>query len=198
MFPVRASLSGRCTCLGPNCTKPGKHPHIKRYLERATCDVDQISSWWAEWPNANVGIATGSGILVVDVDDDRGEAWLKAYDLPPTLGATSGRGRHLYYKGAGRGALGVGPKVDILGDKRYVVAPPSQHESGMRYAWLTDPRTTPIAIAPDWIYEVVATAHTKTATSQRGVRSDGISTNRTTTRRFIYEGCRNQALRALM
>jgi hypothetical protein len=26
--------------------------------------------WWRRWPNANIGVATGAGLFVIDVDRD--------------------------------------------------------------------------------------------------------------------------------
>lgn len=36
----------------------GVEPQIERWPERATTDEATIHEWWAEWPNANVGVAT--------------------------------------------------------------------------------------------------------------------------------------------
>jgi hypothetical protein len=40
----------------------------------ASTDLVQIDRWWQQWPDANIGIATGvrSGILVFDVDPRNG------------------------------------------------------------------------------------------------------------------------------
>ena len=51
------------------------NPHTKSPLnahghKEATTDVAQIKEWWATFPNAMLGIATGqiSGLFVLDVD----------------------------------------------------------------------------------------------------------------------------------
>lgn len=33
---------------------------------------EQVSTWWTEWPNANIGMATGhlSGLMVIDCDSE--------------------------------------------------------------------------------------------------------------------------------
>ena len=157
IFPVRSPVRGACTCSDPACTKPGKHPHIKNYLSLATQDHEQIEAWWTKWPTANIGVVCGDGLMVIDIDGDDGERWLDRKEVPATLVATSGRGRHLYYEGRGDGALGLGPRVDVIGKNRYVVAPPSLHSTGHRYEWLTDPLTTPMAKLPAWVYEALAT-----------------------------------------
>ena len=38
----------------------GKHPRTEHGLLDATTDPDRIRSWWARWPDANVGIPTGA------------------------------------------------------------------------------------------------------------------------------------------
>ena len=56
----------------------------------ATLDVKRIEAWWTEYPQANVGIATGSrsGLLVVDIDPRKTTDWLasvNALNLPQTF-----------------------------------------------------------------------------------------------------------------
>jgi hypothetical protein len=43
---------------------------VKGGFKAATTDARQIEAWWRQWPDANIGIATGaiSGIAVVDID----------------------------------------------------------------------------------------------------------------------------------
>jgi hypothetical protein len=43
--------------------------------------------------------------------------------------------------------------LDIKGDRGYVVAPPSLHQSGGGFQWLTDWRTTVIAPLLFWLLE---------------------------------------------
>ena len=67
----------------------------------------KIREWWAESPDANMGIACGaSGLLVVDIDPRHGgDATFKRLKkehgpdaFPTTVTArTSAGGRHLYY-----------------------------------------------------------------------------------------------------
>jgi hypothetical protein len=110
----------------------------------ATTDPAKIVAWWEHEPNANVGIATGSGLIVLDVDGQDGEhalAELEAIDgkLPATLEARTGKGRHLYLAADGldirNSASKVGRHLDVRGEGGYVVAPPSLHENGSRYAF---------------------------------------------------------------
>ena len=66
--------NGSCSCGDEDCSSPGKRPYTHRGLHDASTDPDQIRRWWREWPDANVGIRTGteSGLIVLDVDPDHG------------------------------------------------------------------------------------------------------------------------------
>lgn len=115
----------------------------------ATTDEEQIRRWWTQWPQANIGIATGGRLVVIDEDndEDRGKfgseevrSWEKKNgELPDTVTAlTGGGGRHRYYITDGpeyRNAQSLLPAVDVRGDGGYVVAPPSVHENGHTYEW---------------------------------------------------------------
>jgi hypothetical protein len=127
----------------------------------ATTDPGVIKAWPE---NVNVGIATGNGIVVLDVDGEEGAVSLHALErdhgpLPRTLSAeTGGGGQHFYFLGHGLGnsAGRLGPGLDVRGEGGYVVAPPSIHpQAGRRYAW--DERTAPVPL-PDWIRERLTTA----------------------------------------
>ena len=47
----------------------GKKPIPKSHgVKDATTDAEQVSAWWDRLPSANIGIATGNGLLVIDLD----------------------------------------------------------------------------------------------------------------------------------
>jgi hypothetical protein len=46
----------------------GKVPRTGHGCKDATTDLAGIRGWWATWPDADVAIATGGGLAVVDVD----------------------------------------------------------------------------------------------------------------------------------
>ncbi len=91
---------GHCTCRPTTtrpkahieCPTPGKHPRIKtgRAFAAATTDEAQIRQWWAKWPAANIGIATGqaSRLAVVDIDGQKG------FDTLARVIAEHGAGEH--------------------------------------------------------------------------------------------------------
>ena len=100
--------TGACSCGHADCKSPGKHPRIPKGLKKATTSRAQVETWWARWPDANIGISTGpSGLDVFDLDGPEGQADLKKLveqhgALPRTLVARTGRqgGLHLYFQGA--------------------------------------------------------------------------------------------------
>lgn len=126
----------------------GKTPLVKGGFKAATVAPSQIISWWTQWPDANVGVATGavSGLIVLDVDSSDGFAELERIlsgakeRLPRTLTVRTSRGFHFYY---GLPAwpdpirCSSGGGLDVRGDGGYVLAPPSVHPDGSIYQWFT-------------------------------------------------------------
>jgi len=96
---------GECSCGKLGCPSAGKHPRLNDWLALATADEAQIRRWWADWPTANVGVATGAGsnLVVLDVDGEIGQAAIRALELehgelPITpLVLTGGKGGCHYY-----------------------------------------------------------------------------------------------------
>ena len=151
VFPLYEPLpDGKCSCLRSECNHVGKHPRTGHGFKDATTDLVTIHNWWTTWPKANLGVATGSasGIVVVDVDGDNG-GFVTWDELKSTLGdietltSRTGHGFHLFFvcpegidlKSASN-AIGNG--IDIKAEGGYVVAPPSLHETGVRYTWEAD------------------------------------------------------------
>lgn len=145
VFPVYEPFGNVCSCGNPDCGSPGKHPRTEHGLKDATSDAARIRAWWKQWPEANIGIET-SGMVVVDVDaKHQGYASLDKLEtdygtLPATWRTdTGGGGAHFLYRRNGHQGIGnkagIRPGVDIKTDGGYIVAPPSLHVSGRRYAW---------------------------------------------------------------
>src|SRR6266478_8982211 len=84
VFPIHWPTNGKCSCNNPNCENQAKHPLTQSGFKNATTDPKIISEWWAKWPSANIGIATGavSGIVVVDIDSLEAKNELKKI-FPP-------------------------------------------------------------------------------------------------------------------
>jgi hypothetical protein len=174
VFPVHSATAGRCSCGNPACGSPGKHPRTPNGLKAAAKGgPEHIRAWWNpdRWPTANVAIATGetSGFFVLDIDPRHsGDEALRELErqhgeLPATVRSlTGGNGQHILFRhvpGFGNSAGKVGPGLDIKTDGGYVVAPPSMHISGRRYAWSVDhhPDDVPIAEAPAWLVSLATT-----------------------------------------
>ena len=55
--------TGHCACSkGKRCLSPGKHPIGKlapNGAENASLDPEQVRSWWAQYPLANIGGLVG-------------------------------------------------------------------------------------------------------------------------------------------
>lgn len=144
-----------------------KTPASAHGSKDATDDVEQIQRWWQAMPFANIGIGTGDGFFVVDLDGPAAALWAEANELPPTLTARTGKGKHLYYAlpagvTVSNSASQVADGVDIRGNGGYVVAPPSIHPSGFVYQWEDVEDDAPsrglMAQAPDWLLALVATS----------------------------------------
>lgn len=165
VFPIHTPTESGCSCRNAQCARVGKHPRISQGRNGATINPDTIRNWWAVWPEANIGIATGqeSGLIVLDVDDG-GEATLTGLALPDTVEQITGSGgRHLIYLRPDDDAryktrVRFMPGLDSRADGGYIVAPPSMHVSGYRYAWeiSSDPMDGMAAMpAPEWLLDAI-------------------------------------------
>ena len=105
---------------------------VRHGIKEATADPERIEQWWRCAPSANIGIGTGSGLVVIDVDPRNGGELDPT--LPETLTArTASGGWHLYYSVDGKVRTthsGMAPGVDVKSDGGYVVAPPSVRGTG--------------------------------------------------------------------
>ena len=199
VIPLHSPSGDACSCGRADCKSVGKHPRTTNGLKDATTDREQIRRWFADMPDANVGIVTGraSGVVVLDVDVDKsGDDTLRELEdaygaLPDTVEAvTGGGGRHIFFaypdepiaNSAGR----LGKGLDIRGDGGYVVAAPSLHRSGHLYMWEASslPSKTPLAPMPGWILGLLRQA-AKAKTSAGSIAGG------------IAEGSRNATLASL-
>jgi Virulence-associated protein E/Bifunctional DNA primase/polymerase, N-terminal/Primase C terminal 2 (PriCT-2) len=156
IFPCHTVVDGRCSCGKASCSSAGKHPRTKQGFREATDDPRTITGWWTRWPDSNIGIATGGGLVVIDIDGPEGidefKALVQANQLPPaTLSSQTGRGAHLVFATPGDGPevrSAARGHVHVRGEGGYIIAPPSRHHSGRTYQWI---RKAPVAILPDWL-----------------------------------------------
>lgn len=165
-------------------------------VKDATADADQVTAWWTQHPDANIGIATGgtSGLYVVDIDGEEGEAGLARYgELPLCPESHTGKGRHLLFRHPdGRNTAGkLGPKIDTRGEGGYIVAPPSVHPNGHRYRWAVPPHKADVPALPERMAQQLAGVVGRIgAEAVEGARTSAVEV----VLHGVQEGGRNQAL----
>lgn len=132
------------------CAPGGKQPLTERGYRDATTGARRIRGWWAWQPQANIGIATGHGLDVLDIDVHAGgdgyrilERLHRSNLVPGALAAvrTPSGGTHLYFPSDpdrpqrtwSRGTM----HVDFRGTGGYVLAPPSTVTDRRRSAGYT-------------------------------------------------------------
>ena len=188
-----------CSCMTRGCAHPGKHPRVRGGKDAATTDPETVERWWRMWPAANIGIRPAPGLVVLDVDPRHGgEAQLAAMQrrygrLPATRTARTGSGgEHLWFAHVGPVTGKLAPGVDIKSNSGYVVAPPSLHFSGSRYAW-SDPG--PIAAAPPYLARLLTPPPPSPLSSRRaGSPSAKVAAGLLRVVADAAEGNRNNAL----
>lgn len=128
---------------------------LRSWKDEATTDLNTVQVWWQQWPNADICIATGNGLLVIDLDvkgkEDGISSLLNWVAINGTMPATAvartkSGGQHHYYmvKATYPNSRGFLPGIDIRSDGGYVVAPPSDG-----YEWVNN---YPIAEANQLVY----------------------------------------------
>ncbi|WP_161850224.1 DUF3987 domain-containing protein [Bradyrhizobium sp. CCBAU 051011] len=148
-----------------------KRPLLKGWQEAATCDADQINTWW-DRSAALPAIPCGqNGLLVVDCDRHGGPDGVEAFKklavangglprgLPVVL--TPSGGAHLYFKQPNGEALGNGrgtlpQAIDCRGNGGFVIAPGARLPDGR--GWKAVEGRVPINKAPPlprWIEAIL-------------------------------------------
>lgn len=154
--------------LAPGAKVP---PKDFRWKEHATSDPSKIREFWKTWPDANVGVATGSGTVVLDVDVSNGKDGLQSLEAMEVLGLvpldglrvrTQSGGIHVYLKTDHPHSNAVNkfaeyPGIDIRGEGGYVVGPGSA--IGGRSYTLTN-RGAPQPLPPA-LHEIILAATPK-------------------------------------
>jgi len=152
--------------------QPGrKTPATAHGCKDATTDPAQLRAWWDGSKPYNMGLATGGGLVVLDVDVDHNagkygdealaDLQLENGSLPETWTCLTGGGGVHYYFQCNDPALtlaaGFAPGLDYRGEGGYVVVPPSVHENGRTYVWEVahTPADLPPAPLPDWLHTLM-------------------------------------------
>jgi hypothetical protein len=169
VFPIwPPSRNGQCSCPDPKCASPAKHPLTLHGCKDATRDPAALRAMFARHPNANLAIATGLGIVVLDIDPPKGgddsleELKTKYGKLPETPQVLTGYGWQFYFRDPAGVTIpcstgAIAPGIDVRGSGGYVLAPPSLHVSGRRYAWEWQGRIdeVPLADPPEWLLKLM-------------------------------------------
>jgi hypothetical protein len=121
VFPIHWPTPDGCSCRKSCGRNAAKHPLTEHGLLDASDDPETIRRWWAQWPDANVGLRTGLRCWALDVDPDKGGeqslATLIARHgaIPETVEAlTGGGGRHLLFALPASGVT-IPPSAGTLG-----------------------------------------------------------------------------------
>ncbi len=147
--------------LTDQCKRPVLYSWDEYKQRRPT--KEEVTSWFTEYPDANIAIITGdvSGIIVMDLDSPDAEQYAKdkgCFDGTPRV--VTGRGSQVYLQhpeypvhNSSNRAL----KIDIRGDGGYVVAPPSMHGSGRQYRWMEDCSILDVdpVECPEWVTDFI-------------------------------------------
>lgn len=181
VVPVHTPGTDGFSCHRSGCPAAGKHPslHWEAHMQAAATE-ETVTGWWERWPDANVGVITGSvsDVVVVDVDPrNGGDVSLQTLEdhwgpLPATpVSRTGGGGWHHWFSAGGERhpSRVIGPGLELKGEGGVVVAPPSMHASGTVYRWLVDPVTIDPAPVPQWLASLAGgTGEAAVPASHRG------------------------------
>ena len=128
---------------------------LHSWKEEATTDIKQIEKWFID-KDYNIGICTGDGLAVIDVDVKqslKGKELVEKFadDFPKTYTVrTPSGGFHLYYKVDRpiKNRVRIYDEIDIRGDNGYVVG----EGSSIDYKYYVS-NNKEIAVANDFVYQ---------------------------------------------
>jgi hypothetical protein len=138
------------------CRPDNKAPLTPNGFKNASTDAGVISEWWSRWPNALIGVPTGSRFVVIDVDLQHVEAqhWYHENHarLPLTRKhATRSGGRHLLFQPHDLIKCTVGKlhsHVDTRGHGGFIIWRPA--------CGLEVQHANVLAVVPDWILKALS------------------------------------------
>ncbi|MFO7553820.1 MAG: bifunctional DNA primase/polymerase [Desulfobacterales bacterium] len=136
-------------------------------FQKRRATPEEIREWWQKWPDAMIGIVTGSisGVFVIDCDTEEGYQAIQKYipdSLLTPLARTPRGGWHLYFIFSNGMKLAtrakVIPGVDVRGEGGYIIAPPSVNGTGKTYAWVEglSIENIPPVQAPEALYNIIS------------------------------------------
>jgi hypothetical protein len=151
-----------------------KSPRTDNGFEDASTDAEQITQWWTDWPDANIGLRTGVMFDVLDVDAHHDGWHSLAYAVAeygclassPVTSTPQGGAHFLYLPTGLRNRTNFfpgHPGLDWRGQRGYIVAPPSIGDAEplsparrwVAYGWSVKPSEQTLEPAPSWLVELV-------------------------------------------
>ncbi|WP_322994240.1 bifunctional DNA primase/polymerase [Castellaniella sp.] len=152
--------------------KPDKSPFLGDGFKGAVTDIAQIERWWAQWPNALIGLPTGtaSGLWVLDGDMDAGKGVdgfeelrrLEAEHgaLPIDICAVTPRGgTHVFFRmpvdiDIRNSQSKIARGLDVRASGGYVIVS-SRLPDGRAYRWVNEGLgEADLPDAPEWLVEM--------------------------------------------
>lgn len=142
-------------------------PLSEGFYDRASSDPKRVEDMWTSFDGSpednNIGILTGDGIFVIDVDVKNGKAGVaglkglrdRGLEMQTLTAVTASGGMHLFYRhpdGAPprNSVEALAPGIDVRGYHGYVVAPGS---SVGDKSWRWHNEGAEILDAPDWLLD---------------------------------------------
>lgn len=174
----------------------GKIPATSNGFKAATTDLKQIGEWWGQDRSYDIGIATGNGLMVVDVDNVE-EVTKNVMDLllsSTTYIVETKKGLHFYFKTDKliKNSVKAIPGIDLRGEGGFVIAPQSRHMSGHVYRWREgqkgDIDVASLPHLPDELHKLLCPETKQSTNAQNNLILD------TTGRKLVPTGGRNNYL----
>jgi hypothetical protein len=146
-----------CSCGRPSCPSPGKHPNCSFKHHTGPLPLEDLRKYLAGRQGKNSCVLTGarSGILVGDVDPRNGGTldalWERGWPQNTPIAQSGGLGWHVYAACPPEGLPSVdayAPGIEVKGNGKLVILPPSLHPSGRRYAWLEGHEPWSVGLSP--------------------------------------------------
>ena len=119
-----------------------KIPATADGFKSATTDHEMLKHWFSDGTNYNLGLKTGGGVVVIDVDTKDGDGLAELAGVEMRLGAlpetltvtTPSGGQHLYFRYPAEldvrsSAKQLAANVDVRANGGYVVVPPSRTDT---------------------------------------------------------------------
>ena len=167
-------------------------------------DPAQVTEWWTQWPDADIGCVTGPFIkrLVLDIDGPEGKESIKGLHLPITQIVRTRRGLQYHFawdealNGLKTTIAGLMPGIDIRGTGGYVKLPPSKCSDGTFYRWLPNRGIHEVKIAypPEWLVKKIIEHNNPIKVSNEVSTSEHWITDIID---GVDEGARHEALKSL-